>query len=497
MSAEGEEECGHERLRGSDLYWLALERATNPMFVGGVDIFDGDSPALRQPLDVATLRSVIEGRLDAVPQLRRRIRWFSTLMAPVWEDDPAFSIANHVHLVHLRPPGSVDAFCELVGELCAAQPRPSRPPWSLWFVDGLPDDRFAIVSQFHHSLMDGAAAVEVMSLILRPSPDARIEGDAPPWRPRPGAGWLRVAADEARHRGSSAARMMRAAIDRGREPGALIGSLWRAVWTAGQSVAHALSPAPGTPLNGATDGMRATGFATVPLATIKSVAKRHSHTINDVVLALVAGALRRVLRGQGLRLEETTIRALVPRSLRSGSEPSGSGGNRVGEARVLLPVEIDGATDLLHVAATRMKEALQEEPFFGSALADDAAGFMGPWFVNAVAGIAERARPFDLSITNIPGPQFPLYFLDGKLRWHFPLVPLLPGMGLVIAVFSYDGSLGWSVISDATRSPMIEPLIDGLRATLREMAGSEVLEDSVAPFARLGSLWSALDATSA
>jgi diacylglycerol O-acyltransferase / wax synthase len=424
-----------------DASFLDIETPTAHMHVGWVLRFEGRPPSC------AGLRRHVASRLERVPRFRHRL-WSSasSMVDLVWADDPAFDVANHVHALALKAPGGPAELRRLAGTLLSQPLDRAKPLWRLYLVDRVERGGFAIVGQAHHALIDGVAALEVAALLLDSEPEPEPEPPAGPgaggWRPAPQPRLGGVAARQLRRTlaaGSSAAR-------RGTSPAALAATA-REVGSAASAALEVLShPAPPTTLNVPLTGSRAIGLAELGLQHARDIGRRHGGTVNDVVLAATSLALRRYLRRRGDR--SLTFKAMVPVNVRANGTAAELG-NRIAFLWVDLPLgEADPARTLAKVIgqtgrSKRAGEAQRLEAFMGLA-----ARLPSP-ARRLVAQATSQAERFNAVVSNVPGPEIPLYLLGRRMSAAYPAVPLAEGHGLSIGVLSYRGTLHAGLYADA------------------------------------------------
>lgn len=417
-----------DRPTALDLAFLDLETPQAPLHVGWTLRFEGAAPPL------AALRRHLDARLGAVPRFRRRLTRVAPDV-PVWADDPGFDVARHVFGVTLR--GDLAA---LAGTLLSAPLPADRPLWRMYLVDGLPDGGFALVGQAHHALLDGVAAIRVAQLLFGPEPD---DGADATWTPAPPPSAPAALGTTAVVRGRALAGVARAAWD-ALAPDGVATPAERA--SAVLRAADALvTPPSGSGLERSATARRAVAYADAPLEAVRAAGRARDATINDVLLAATALALRGALRRRGERRE--TLRALVPVSVRAGDDPAL--GNRIAFLPIALPVgEPDPARALALVAARTAAAKAGGDAGALDALARAADALPGPGR-RLVARGAARALPFTLVVSNVPGPATPLALMGRALRAVHPMVPLLHGHALTVGAVSYDGRLHVGVAADA------------------------------------------------
>jgi WS/DGAT/MGAT family acyltransferase len=421
----------------------------------------------------------VSRRISLVPRYRQKVRVVPGHVAnPVWVDDSDFDITYHVRRSALPRPGSDDQLRELVGRVQSRQLDRSRPLWEIYLVEGLADGRFAIITKTHHAMVDGIRAIDIGALILDTEPTPRELPDDH-WAPRPEPSRAHLLGD--------------AVLDSMRRPTQVIDTLragvtdvrataTRVLGAAGGIAAAArtsLRPAPDSPLNADIGEQRRYGMAATELDDYRRIRKAHGGTVNDVVLATVAGALRIWLltRGESV-VPSTTVRAMVPVSVRAAAEPTATSavgnpavGNAVSSYFVDLPVGEPSAVMRLH----RVSYAMQAHKESGQSVGADAlvalSGFAPPTIHAAAArlGSGLSRRLFNVVVTNVPGPQYPLYAAGAQMIDCYPVVPLSKGQAVSIGLTSYNGGIFYGLNCDRDAMPDIDVLAQCIEESLHEL----------------------------
>ena len=443
-----------DRLSALDVSFLYLEEPTTPMHVGGVAVFQ--PPA--EGFDYDLLVALIEHRINLVPRYRQKIKWVPGHVAsPVWVDDADFDVTFHVRRSALPRPGSDAQLRELVGRLMSRRLDRSRPLWEMYLVEGLEGGRIAVITKTHHAMVDGISAVDIGQVILDVTPTPReVPGDL--WMPQPEPGAIGLLVDAV----ADVVRRPTAVLDSVRlgvlDAQATVGRVLGALGGLAAAARVAARPAPDSPLNVPIGEQRRFGVSRTELDDYKRVRKAHGGTVNDVVLATVAGALRNWLLSRGESVTgRTTIRAMVPVSVRTGSE-QGTLGNRVSSYLVDLPV---GEPDPV-VRLSQVSFAMKAHKDSGQSVGADAivalSGFAPPTLHALGARVANgiSRRLFNVVITNVPGPQFPLYAGGAQMLEMFPVVPLAKGQGLCIGLTSYNGGVFYGLNADRDVMPDVD-----------------------------------------
>jgi WS/DGAT/MGAT family acyltransferase len=467
-----------ERLSALDATFLAIEDRCSHMHIGSVGVFEAEpSMSPGGALDPERIHALVSVVLDGVPRYHQRVETSPILGHPVWVDDASFNLHYHLRHTRLPLPGDERQLKRLAGRLMSQQLDRGKPLWESWFVEGLEGNRFAIVSKVHHCMVDGIGGVEMTTATLRPDPgpDPRLAERPRPFLPRPAPTPRELVRAELFHRLGGALGFVGAAargITQPRQTTAMVVGLLEGLV---EGLATAVRPASPTPLNVAIGPHRRFDWTAMDLAAVKAVKVRLGGTVNDVVLAIVAGAMRRYLGARGVDVDQLDFRAMVPVNLRAGY---GGTGNRVASVVVGLPVgEADARRRLLRVR--HEMEAVKHSHQLDMARAvEDLTDWTVPTLIAQTARLAAVSQPFNLVVTNVPGPQFPLYFLGARLLAAYPLVPLFHGEALGIALFSYDGRLFWGINADWDAVPDLHEFVDAVDDELRVLGAAAGLDDA-------------------
>jgi diacylglycerol O-acyltransferase / wax synthase len=452
-----------DRLTGLDSSFLHLENGAAHMHVAGAAILEGRAPAYDELIEQ------ILSRLHLVPRYRQRLAFVPLRQGrPVWVDDPHFNVAFHVRHTALPSPGGDDQLKQLCGRIFSQALDRSRPMWELWLVEGLADDRFALLSKTHHALVDGVSGVDIATVLFDTSPTpagVAPEGERTP-RPLPTSAQL--LADALLERATAPAEIVRSIRATLRGPRHLAEKLGRAAYGLGAVARAGLRNAPPSPLNVRIGPHRRFTWVQGDLEQFKAIKNALGGTVNDVVLATVAGALGRYLRRRNEDIDDTVLRAMVPVSVRADIE-RGALGNRVAAMWAGLPIgEADPVTRLETISA-EMSGVKESGQAVGAQVLTELTGFAPPTIMAQAARLSARQRMFNLVVTNVPGPQFPLYMLGRRLQRMFPMVPLAANQALGIAIMSYDGQLNFGLNADYDALPDIEVLAQDLTDSIAEL----------------------------
>ena len=441
--------AGAARLTPLDVSFLYLESPTTAMHVGSVALFE--LPA-QESFDYEALCELVAQRISLQPRYRQKVRWVPGHLAnPVWVDDENFDIAYHVRRSALPRPGSEDQLRELVGRVQSRSLDRDRPLWELYLVEGLAgattgSERFAIITKVHHAVA-GDVGIDITSLLLDTT------ADPPPIVPTQVLDTLRSEVTDVK---AAAGRAFGAA-----------GGVFSAV-------RKSLRPAPASPLNVTVGEQRRFGMAATDLEDYRRVRKAHGGTVNDVVLATVAGALRIWLLTRGESVTgATTLRALVPVSVRD-AHADGTPGGRLSALFVDLPVGEGSPVVRLH----RVSYATKAHQESGQTMSADAirslSGFAPPTIHSAAARLGARMtrRLFNVVVSNVPGPQQPMYAGGAQLLECYPVVPLGQDQALTIGLTSYNGRVFYGLNVDRDAMPDVDVLAQCIQESLAELVAS-------------------------
>ena len=472
-----------QRLTALEVSLLALDTAHTPSHVGTVDIFDPGS----ESFDYERLIGLIRDRIAYVPRYRQRVRGVpGRLAGPVWVDDENFDLTFHVRRSALPRPGTHEQLCDFVGRILARRLDRSRPLWEVYLVEGLADNQFALVSKSHLALVDGVGTVDIGQVLLDSSPDAASVTDGPAdpaWQPLPEPSPLELALGAIWENASDPA----VALQNLR--GALTGALGMAVAVGevvggiggalGELAADALrGPRPvGSPLAGLVSEQRRYATVSMRLADLRAVRAEHSHTVNDVVLAVVTGGLRSWLLTRGETIGPgSSLTALVPMSVTEDDGEPTSLGSQVAPHLQRLPIGEPNALMRLHQVAFDTQLHKDTGRAVGARSLSDIAGF-APATLHAL-GVRVSAevvrRQHELLVTNVPGPQVPMYAAGAQLAASYPALPLSAGHLLTIGATSYHGEVFFGLTADRDAIRDLDVLAQCLTDALEELLDTTV-----------------------
>lgn len=467
-----------QRLSGLDASFLYMETPNLHMHVSMAAIFDPST--VPGGYSFESVRELVSERLVRLPVFRRRLVEVPFRLGhPYWVDDPSFDIDYHIRRAALPAPGGLKELTDFVGDVCSRQLDRSKPLWEMYIVEGLEGGDIAVVTKIHHCTIDGVSGAELMGELfdLEPHPAPRVADDDLP------SGEAKLPSD--------ASLVAQAMLSRLTRPLAIT----RLAWKTGRAVLNvrkvrgtedaehrAALPltTPRTSLNAAITAHRKLAVSAVSLDDVKRVKNALDTTVNDVVLAICAGALRMFL-SDGDELPEEPLVATVPVSVQATSNRASA--NKVSAMWVSLPCRIDDPVKRLLTIRDHTKGAKEEHKALGAEVLLDWTEHATPNVFSAAARaytrfkLADRHRPIhSLVISNVPGPDFPLYMGGSELKALFPLGPVMDGAGLNITVMSYRGTLNWGFIACTETVPRVDDLARYVPEALDELLASAGLE---------------------
>ena len=463
----------YERLSALDALFLEIEDTSCHMHVAVVLVFD--ARPLRGPhggVDMARIRAYLESRLHLIPRYRQRLAYIPFERHPVWVDDARFNLFYHVRHTALPPPGEERQLKRLCGRIMSQKLDATKPLWEMWVIEGLADDRFAVVAKTHHSMVDGVAGMGLLTVALSPAPESSFES-APPWRPRPAPTAVQLLAGELVRRGAGVTTLVRQALRAVSEPLGALASTRDALGGVVEYLAPGSVPASQTALNPELGPHRRFDWVRFDLAAVKRVKVALGGTLNDVVLATVAGAVRRFLAARDVPLDGLDFRAMVPVNIRAEGD-RGRTGNRVVNFVVPLPIDEPDAQARYRRVMAEMQKQKTSHVAQGGELIEELADWTVTGVLTQIINLAARRLAWNIVVTNVPGPQLPLFLLEAPLRQAYPMVPLYKQQGVGVALFSYDGGLFWGFNADWDALPDLHDLVEALCV---EFAAIEQLAD--------------------
>jgi WS/DGAT/MGAT family acyltransferase len=460
MSTEGRH---LDRLTAVDASFLTNESSVSHMHVGAILIFEGPPPKY------VDLVEHVRGRLNQVPRFRQKLV-VPPLEAgrPLWADDVNFNLSYHIRHSALPEPGGEAQLKRLAGRVFSQQLDRSKPLWELWLVQGLERDRFAILTKTHHAMVDGVSGVDIGTVLfdLEPIPEPATSSDD--WVPQAEPGTTELVARGVSDAVAIPVKFAERAVEAVRHPESAARRAVEALEGISEIVSAFADPAPDVPLNRQIGPHRRYIWERSELATFKRIKDSLGGTVNDVVLAVVTGAVRNWLHSRSIRTEGLELRALVPVSIR-GEDERGNLGNRIALMRGPLPVYVEDPVRRLRTISEAMEGLKRSKQALGAEVISRFNDFAPPTLLAQASRINFSTRLFNMIVTNVPGPQIPLYVLGRELEEVFPVAFLPENHTLAVAIMSYNGKVGFGLLADYDSMEDIELLGDGLNEALAEL----------------------------
>ncbi|HKF79273.1 MAG TPA: wax ester/triacylglycerol synthase family O-acyltransferase [Thermoleophilaceae bacterium] len=461
-----EQQSHLDRLSPVDASFLHQERRASHMHVGALVIFEGPPPSREDFCEH------IESRLPLVPRYRQKLTFPRLEMGrPFWVDDPRFNLDYHVRHTALPSPGSLEQLRGLVGRIFSQRLDRSKPLWEVWLVQGLQDGRFALISKTHHSLVDGISGVDISTVLFDLSPVPAEAPEPVDWTPESEPSQVRLVAEGVKGVLRTPQDVAGRALGALQHPRRTAGELLEAAEGLGEVAWAGLNPAPDVPLNVPIGPHRRVWWLQRPLEEFKEIKNALGGSVNDVVLAVVAGALGRWLRVRGVRTEGLELRALVPVSIRA-EEEHGTLGNRIAAMRAPLPVYARDPVERLRIVSEAMRGLKESKQALGAEVISGLERFAPPTLLAMASRVNFSTRLFNLIVTNVPGPQFPLYLLGREMQELVPIAFLPENHALAVAVMSYNGKVDFGLLADYDAMPDLEVFAELLAESLDELLGA-------------------------
>ncbi|HKJ25873.1 MAG TPA: wax ester/triacylglycerol synthase family O-acyltransferase [Myxococcota bacterium] len=458
----------YDRLTALDHSFLLFEKPNAYMHVASTQIFE--MGPLRTPeggVDAQAIKDATAALLHKIPRYRQKLVTIPIEGRPVWVDDPTFNIDYHIRHTSLPRPGTERQLKRLSARIMQQHLDRRRPLWEIWIVEGLEDDRFALISKVHHCMIDGVSGVDLLRILMSPTPDQEIS-EPPIFVPRPQPSGTELLADELVRRVTLPFKTigdLGSFLSEARDLRRDLASRLRSV---SSLLGRTLRSASDTPLNREIGPHRRFDWFTMDLADIKGLRRHLGGSLNDIVLTVVTGAVRRFLEGRQCDPTELTFRVMAPVSVRS-KEERGSLGNRVSAWIVELPIgEPDPREQLARISEQTIELKASKEAV-AAELLTQAAEFTPTALLALGARNATRMLPFNLVVTNVPGPQKTMYLLGARMLEIYPHVPLMDHLALGIALMSYDGQLHWGFNADYDTMPDVHPFVEDVQAAYAEL----------------------------
>lgn len=460
-----------DRLTGLDASFLHLEDSASHMHVASVMLFEGPPPPYEELLEA------IERRLGLVPRYRQRLAFVPLGQGrPRWVDDPHLNLRYHVRSTALPAPGSEEQLKELAGRVFAQQLDRDKPLWEVWLVEGVEGDRFAMLSKTHHALVDGISSVDIISVLFDTSPEPAAPTDTGDrWLPRPLPTPAQLLGEALLERATIPGELARSVRAVFRGPLRVLEGVRDAAVGVGAMAWAGLNPAPPSPYNESIGPHRRFTWVRANLADMKAIKNELGGTVNDVVLATIAGALGKHLRRRGQNTDGVELKALVPVSVRADVE-RGALGNQVAAMMAPLPVWCKDPVARLDIVREELKGLKSGGQAVGAQVLTELSGFAPATVMGQASRLMARQRFFNLVITNVPGPQIPLYLAGRRMIDPFPMVPLAKNQALGVALLSYAGRINFGLVGDYDLMWDLDDFASDVRESLAELAAEAGVE---------------------
>jgi diacylglycerol O-acyltransferase / wax synthase len=453
-----------DRLSSVDASFLTQETSASHMHVGAILIFEGPPPSYEDLLEH------VRSRLHLVPRFRQKLAFPPIQMGrPFWIDDPSFNLSYHVRHSALPSPGSEDQLRRMAARVFSQQLDRTKPLWELWLVQGLKRKRFALVSKTHHAVVDGVAGVDIATVLFDATPVPEPAGPDHEWIPEPQPSTVDLAAHGVEEIATTPLRLARRLVTAVEHPGPAVKQASEAAEAVGEVAWALANPAPEVPLNAEIGSHRRFSWVRGDLGELKRIKNVLGGTVNDVVLAIVAGALRRWLQSRSVRTEGLELRALVPVSIRAEDE-QGQLGNRIAAMRGPLPVYIDDPVRRLDAVREGMEGLKASKQALGAEVISRFNDFAPPTLLAQASRLNFSTRLFNLIVTNVPGPQMPLYVLGRELQDVFPVAFLPQHHALAVAIMSYNGGMDFGLLADYDAMDDVDGIAEGIEASIAELS---------------------------
>jgi len=458
----------YDRLSAQDASFLVFESPNVPMHIAATQIYR-PGPLINEAggVDFKAIKHNIESVLHLIPRYRQKLKWIPLANMPVWVDDRDFNLEYHVRHTSLPQPGNMDQLKQLSARIMSLQLDRARPLWEMWVVEGLAEGGFAMVSKMHHCMLDGESGADLAQILMSPDPKHSPPTDAPKFIPRPVPTATDLVRDEAIRRATMPFQALRSFQNFSRETADLREEVEIRFKALAKLAGYVVKGSSETPMNGTLGPHRRCDWLTMPLADVKLVRRALGCTVNDIVLAIVTGAVRDFLTRRLVRLDDVDFRVSAPVSVRR-DEDKGHMGNKVSSWIVQLPVAESDPLRRLEIIHEMTEELKSSQQALGvemmMAVAELTPGVLLSLGARAASG------PINMIVTNVPGPQFPLYMMGNELLESFPQVPLLENTGLGVALFSYNGSLCWGFNADYELLPDLDSFRKGVQTAFDELS---------------------------
>jgi WS/DGAT/MGAT family acyltransferase len=436
------------------------------MHIGGLATFEpGPWKSHAERFDMLVRH--IEPRLDLMPRYRQKVAFLPlNVDMPVWVDDERFDINFHIKRAAIPSPGGRKELCDYIGRVFSRPLDRRRPLWELYYLEGLEGGRWGLLTKTHHALVDGLSALELATVLMDTTDEYVVSNQKSQWRARKDPGTLGILVQTLRQRATSPVGIVRRAAQAASDPGRLAGALAEGAGALAVAVRE-LTPPEG-PLNGTTGPTRALWYSQFKLNDFKEVKNAFGATINDVVLGVVSGGLRKFLELHGHDVDHLKIKALVPVSLRDDKQKTALG-NVLSTMLVPLPVDEPFPAARMRKAKANVDRVKKSKQALGADILLKAVGFSPATLHAMVARASLRQMNYNTIVTNVPGPQWPLYTLGCRLVEAMPIAFLYEGMQVATAIFSYLGNINFGYIADRHAFPDLDLLGECMEESFAEL----------------------------
>ncbi|MBC8186683.1 MAG: wax ester/triacylglycerol synthase family O-acyltransferase [Proteobacteria bacterium] len=458
----------YDRLSAQDNSFLLFEQGNVRMHVASTNIFDvGPLASPTGGIDIDLVKRATESILHLVPRYRQRLHEIPVFNHAVWVDDPHFDLDYHVRHTALPKPGSLLQLKALVARVMAQPLDRKRPLWETWIIEGLEGgEQFAMITKIHHCMIDGASGVDLANIQFSTSPEPTPLGPPRPFRPRPSPRRLELFLNETRRQAEVPVEIVKNFRRFATETEDLREDLGMRANALSRLFGMGLR-ADDTPLNGRVGPHRRFEWLSCRLDDLRSIRKGLGCSINDIVLTVVTGAVREYLLAKGVDVNDIEFKVSTPVSVRK-EKAFGELGNDVSSWIIALPISLSDPKqrlDVIHSITEELKESNQ-------AIGVQMMTQIQEWTPSTLLSLGAQSMsgPINTIVTNVPGPQIPLYFHGARLRAIYPAVPLMEGMGLGIALTSYAGTMGIGFNADPDIIPDLDLFIRRFEQSLRQTA---------------------------
>jgi WS/DGAT/MGAT family acyltransferase len=455
-----------DRLSTIDSGFLAQEGPNTHMHIGGIVLLeDGGVGGHYYEQFLAHIRS----RLHLVPRYRQKLAIPPIETGrPVWVDDPTFNLEYHVRHTALPEPGDREALWRLASRIFSMRLDRSKPLWEIWLVEGLESGETAIISKTHHALVDGVSGVDLATVLFDMSPETREVRPEEPWVPSPEPTGAQLAAKGIEGLVRRAAGLAGDAIGAVTRPGELVGRAAEIGEGLSEVLSAFMTPPPATPFNVPPGPHRRFAVVDAELAEMREIKDAFGGTVNDVVLTVVGGGLAHFMRERGMDTTGMELRACVPVSIRTDATKE-SMGNEITIMMAPLPVDEGDPVARLRRISTEMQDLKDSKQAMGAQAIASLQDFAPPTIFAQASRLNFSGRMYNLLVTNVPGPQFPLYVLGHRMKRVYPMPFLAGDRALAIAIMSYDGSMNFGLLGDFDAMPDLDVVAEGIEGSLQEM----------------------------